>query len=84
MYVPKEKIVNCFSVFFTKSKSEKCWVFLNFSSFGVFWASSDNVVDREVLTHVSYWSRFFGDEERVGQMCVTYSCSGFNDLISSF
>jgi len=69
-----EKYVNCFGVFFTETKSEGCWVFENFPSFGIFWAFSDNVVDREVfLACFAYWGRFFGDEEGVGKMRVTYS-----------
>lgn len=50
-----EKFVNCFDVFFAKSKLLGFEVIEDFHCFGVFGPSSDDVVDRDVL--LAYWSK---------------------------
>lgn len=48
MYVI-EKFENIFGIFFNENMLEGCCVSENCPCFGVFWASSDDVINRKVL-----------------------------------
>lgn len=75
----------CFGIFFVESSSEKSWVGKDSPCFGIFWAYGNNVIDvidcKIFFACVTYWGKFFGDEEGVGEMRVAYSDSGY--IISS-
>jgi len=73
-----EKCVDCFNVTFVENKTKRWCVFEDFPCFGVFWAFRDNMVVRQIhVACVAYLSRFLGDEEVVGEVCITYSGSWY-------
>jgi len=57
------------------------WDVEDYPCFCVFRASND---DRNIfIACAACWNWFFGDEKGVGEVCVTYSCMGYDDCVSS-
>ena len=80
-----ERLIDCFSVFFAESQSERGRVVGYCLCFGVFQTFNNDMINREVfLVYVAYCGRFFEDKEEVGKIRVAYPESGDNNLISSF